>query len=177
MMQRSRPPQPFQPGELILTTEGACSLDPRHLLAVFARQRRRFAAVLAGFTPDDWAARTRCADWSAHDVVRHLCDCNAILDGTDQRVLDVTAGFDPRTSPRQWPSVLSSESPDVTLGRFLDTTRSLLALAGNRLDRGQRYDVSLPYGGDLDTRHAWPTSSTRPPRLARPEPRPSRLRA
>jgi uncharacterized protein (TIGR03083 family) len=102
--------------------------------------------VLAGFTPGDWAARTRCTDWSAHDVVRHLCDCNAIVGGTDQRVLDVTAGFDPRTTPRRWPAILAGESPDATLARFGDTTRDLLALARSRLDRGQRYDVWLPYG-------------------------------
>jgi uncharacterized protein (TIGR03083 family) len=146
MTQRSLPPEQIRPGQLILSTEGGCSLDPRHLLAVFSRQRHRFATLLAGFTTDDWAARSRCADWSAHDVVRHLCDCNAILGGTDQRVLDITAGFDPRTSPRRWPSILASESPDATLARFLDTTRGLLALAGDRLDRGQRYDVRLPYG-------------------------------
>lgn len=145
-MQRGLAPEQIQPGQLVLSTEGACSLDPQHLLAVFARQRHRFAAVLAGFTPGDWAARTRCADWTAHDVVRHLCDCNAILGGTDQRLLDVTAGFDPRTSPRRWPAVSASESPGVILARFLDTTRDLFALLRSLLDRGQRYDVRLPYG-------------------------------
>jgi uncharacterized protein (TIGR03083 family) len=146
MMERSPASQQIRPGQLILRTDGACSLDPQHLLAVFTRQRQRFAAVLAGFTPGDWAARTRCADWSAHDVVRHLCDCNAILCCADQHVLDVAAGFDPRTSPRQWPAILASEAPDATLGRFLDTTGEMLALAHSRLDRGQRYDVRLPYG-------------------------------
>jgi uncharacterized protein (TIGR03083 family) len=146
MMQRSPAPQQIRPGQLILRTEGACSIDPRHLLAVFTRQRQRFAAVLADFTPGDWAARTRCAEWSAHDVVRHLCDCNAILGRADQSVLDVTAGFDPRTSPRQWPAILANESPDATLGRFLASTGEMLALARDRLERGQRYDVRLPYG-------------------------------
>ena len=146
MMQRSPAPQQIRPGQLILRTDGACSIDPRHLLAVFTRQRQRFAAVLADFTPGDWAARTRCAEWSAHDVVRHLCDCNAILGRADQSVLDVTAGFDPRTSPRQWPAILADESPDATLGRFLASTGEMLALARDRLERGQRYDVRLPYG-------------------------------
>jgi uncharacterized protein (TIGR03083 family) len=146
MMQGSLALEESQSGQLTLSTQGACRLDPRHLLAVFARQRKRFAAVLAGFTPGDWAAPTRCADWTAHDVVRHLCDCNTILGGTDQRLLDVTAGFDPRTTPRRWPAISASQSPSVTLARFLDTTRDLLALARGRLDRGQRYDALLPYG-------------------------------
>jgi uncharacterized protein (TIGR03083 family) len=145
-MELSIAPGQIRPGQLILSTEGTCRFDPRHLLAVFTRQRRRFAAVLAGFTPGDWAARTRCADWSAHDVARHLCDCNAILGSTDRRVLDVTAGFDPRTTPRRWPAILASESPEVTLARFADTTRDLLALARSRLDRGEQYEVKLPYG-------------------------------
>jgi uncharacterized protein (TIGR03083 family) len=145
-MQRGVAPEQIQPGQLILSTEGECRFDPWHLLAIFTRQRHRFAAVLAGFTAGDWAARTRCADWSAHDVVRHLCDCNASLGGADHRLLDPAAGFDPRTSPRRWPALLASESPGASLARFLDTTRDLLALARDRLDRGQRYDVRLPYG-------------------------------
>jgi hypothetical protein len=116
MMERSIAAGQIRPGQLTLSTKGACRFDPQHLLAVFARQRRRFAAVLAGFTPGDWAARTRCADWSAHDVVRHLCDCNASLGGTDQRLLDPAAGFDPRTTPAtgrpSWPaSHLTPASP------------------------------------------------------------------
>jgi uncharacterized protein (TIGR03083 family) len=146
MMQRDLAPEQIRPGQLTLSTDGACGLDPQHLLAVFARQRQRFAAVLAGFTPGDWAAPTRCADWSAHEVVRHLCDCNGILGRDDQRVLDITTGFDPRTTPRQWPAILASESPDATIARFRDTTRDLLELARSRLDRGQRHDVCLPYG-------------------------------
>ena len=78
MIHRSPVPEKLPPGQLLLRTEGACDLDPAHLLEVFGRQRQRFAAVLRGFGPGDWAAPTRCADWSAHDVVRHLCDGNAI---------------------------------------------------------------------------------------------------
>ena len=66
----------MQPGKLLLQTTGACDFDPEHMLDVFGRQRQRFVAVLQGFGPDDWAAPTRCTDWSAHDVIRHLCDNN-----------------------------------------------------------------------------------------------------
>jgi hypothetical protein len=79
-------------------------------------------------------------------VVQHLCDCNASLGGTDQRLLDPAAGFDPRTTPRHWPAILASEPPDASLARFLGTTRDLLALARSWLDRGERYQVRLPYG-------------------------------
>ena len=61
----------MQPGKLLLQAAGVCDFDPEHLLDVFGQQRQRFVAVLRGFGPDDWAAPTRCTDWSAHDVVRH----------------------------------------------------------------------------------------------------------
>jgi Mycothiol maleylpyruvate isomerase N-terminal domain len=61
---------------LLLRTKGAGDFDPEHLLDVFEEQRQRFVTVLQGFGPGDWAAPTRCTDWSAQDVVRHLCDGN-----------------------------------------------------------------------------------------------------
>ena len=57
-----------------------CDVDPGHLIEVFGRQRQRFVTALQGFGPGDWAAPTRCAELvRAHDVVRHLCDGNAIV--------------------------------------------------------------------------------------------------
>jgi Mycothiol maleylpyruvate isomerase N-terminal domain len=129
-----------RPGRLLLRTAGVCDLDPQHLLEVFGEQRRRFVAVLQGFGPGDWAAPTRCADWSVHAVVRHLCDGNAIgiAAGTDDGTLDVAAGFDPRVTPRGWLTALAGESPGATLGRLMATTEQLLVLAHDRLAQGRR---------------------------------------
>jgi uncharacterized protein (TIGR03083 family) len=148
MIDHSLPAEKTQPGQLLLRTAGACDLDPEHLLDVFGEQRQRFVAVLRGFGPDDWAAQTRCADWSAHDVVRHLCDCNALAAGAgpDDRTLDITAGFDPRITPRGWLTASADESPDATLGRFVATTEELLALLRARLAQNRRFNVRLPYG-------------------------------
>jgi len=145
---QTRGHETIRPGQLLLRTEGACNLDPGRLLEVFARQRQRFAAVLSGFAPGDWAAPTRCADWSAHDVVRHLCDGTMKLAaaGPDDRTLDLSAGFDPRITPRGWPAVSATESPAATLARFLATTDDMLAVAHDRLARGHSFDVRLPYG-------------------------------
>jgi uncharacterized protein (TIGR03083 family) len=149
-MQASPVPAQILPGQLLLRTEGACDLDPRHLLEVFGRQRQRFAAVLRGFGPGDWAAPTRCTDWSAHDVVRHLCDGNAIIKawvtGTGYSRLDVTAGFDPRITPRTWPALSASESPGATLSLFLASTDDLVVRLHDRLARGPSFDIRLPYG-------------------------------
>ncbi len=137
-----------RPGKLLLRTGGACDLDPEHLLEVFGEQRQRFVAVLEGFGPGDWATPTRCADWSAHDVVRHLCDGNelAAAAGPDDRTLDITAGFDPRITPRGWLTASAGESPDATLSRFVATTEELLALWRARLAQNRRFNVRLPYG-------------------------------
>jgi uncharacterized protein (TIGR03083 family) len=133
---------------LLLRTVGPCDLDPQRLLAAFGEQRRRFVTVLQGFGADDWAARTRCADWSAHEVVRHLCDANGIgiAVGPEDGTLDITGGFDPRTSPRGWLAASAGESPSATLDRFVATTSELLALARNRLAQGCGFVVRMPYG-------------------------------
>lgn len=148
MIDRSPLPEKIRPGKLLLRTAGACHLDPEHLLEVFGEQRRRFVAVLQGFGPDDWAAPTRCAGWSAHDVVRHLCDCNAIAAsaGPDDHTLDLTAGFDPRSTPRGWLTASAGEPPDATLTRFVATTEELLALLRTRLAKNRTFDIRLPYG-------------------------------
>jgi len=141
-------PGTSQPGTLVLRTAGTCHLDMPHLVEVFGEQRQRFVAVLRGFGPDDWAAPTRCADWSAHDVVRHLCDATAFATaaGADDRTLDMTAGFDPRITPREYLAASVGESPAATLGRLVTTTSELLACARGRLAGGSRFDVYLPYG-------------------------------
>ena len=115
---------------------------------MFGEQRRRFVTVLQGFGPGDWAAPTRCADWSAHEVVRHLCDANAIgiAAGPDDGTLDTSEGFDPRTAPRRWLAASAGESPGATLGRFVATTGELLALARGRLAQGHSFNVRMPYG-------------------------------
>ena len=135
-------------GKLLLRTGGTCDFGPQHLLEVFGEQRQRFITVLQGFGPGDWAAPTRCADWSAHDVVRHLCDANAIglAADADDGTLDLAAGYDPRITPRGWLTASAGEPPGATLGRLVATSEELLVLARDWLARGRRFDVRLPYG-------------------------------
>jgi uncharacterized protein (TIGR03083 family) len=138
----------LRPRTLLLRTVGGCDLDPEHLLEVLGEQRRRFTAVLQGFGPDDWAAATRCSAWSAQEVVRHLCDGNAIGIAVepDDGTLDNAEGFDPRTTPGKWLATSVGESPDDTLRRFVASTGQLLAAARDRLARGIAFDVRMPYG-------------------------------
>ena len=133
---------------LRLRTGDECEFDPGHLLDVFGQQRQRFVTALRGFSPGDWAAPTRCADWSAHEVVRHLCDGNAIViaAGPDDGTLAKAGRFDPRSTPGEWLAASAGESPGSTLGRFAATTAELIALGRGRLARGRKFDVRLPYG-------------------------------
>src|ERR1700743_830136 len=94
---------------LNLRVPGERDLDGDRLLPLFGEQRRRFAEVLRGFGPDEWAAPTRCREWSAQDVVRHMCDATALIPSSGDRTLDLAAGFDPRITPRQWLSMSADE--------------------------------------------------------------------
>ena len=141
-------PANFAPCELLLRTAGTCEIEPEHLLQAFGKQRERFVAILRGFSADDWTAPTRCADWSAHDVVRHLCDTSTLLADASpgDRRLDITAGFDPRVTPRQWATAPAGESRDATLRRFTTTTGQMLGQLRAWLTEDRRFDVHLPYG-------------------------------
>jgi uncharacterized protein (TIGR03083 family) len=131
---------------LVLRMGGACDFDPEHLIEVFGAQRRRFAAVLSDFGPEDWAAPTRCAEWTAHDVVRHVCDATALAADEAGQTLDITAGFDPRVTPCHWLSASDGELPSATLYRLEAVTEKLIGNARDRLAQGCRFDVGLPYG-------------------------------
>jgi uncharacterized protein (TIGR03083 family) len=148
MTLHSPPPATILPGTLLLRTRGGCDLDPEDLLDTFGRQRNRFAAVLREFGPDDWAAPTRCPDWSAQDIVRHLCDYTGVggSAGPGDHTFDISAGHDPRVTPGERLAATAGEAPDATLSRLLTTSNEALAVLRERLAHGPRFDVHLPYG-------------------------------
>ena len=133
---------------LLLRTRGQCDFDAEHLLDVFSQQRQRFIAVLQAFGAAEWRSPTRCAEWSAHEVVRHLCDTNmnAVASEPADRALGTSSGFDPRTTPRQWLTASEGEAPCDTLSRFVKTTERRFARDRARLADGLSFDVHLPYG-------------------------------
>jgi uncharacterized protein (TIGR03083 family) len=131
---------------LNLRVPGESDLDIEHLLQVFGEQRRQFVEVLRQFGPDDWAAPTRCRDWSAHDVVRHMCDGTAYIPSTSDHTFDLTAGFDPRVTPREWLSASADEEPAETLARLAAQTEEKIALAQGWMRAGRRFDAWLPFG-------------------------------
>lgn len=131
---------------LTLRVPGEGDLDIEHLLQVFGEQRRQFAEVLRQFGPDDWAAPTRCQEWSAHDVVRHMCDGTAYIPSPGDHTFDLAAGFDPRITPRAWLSASADEEPAETLARFAFQTEEQIALARGWMTAGRQFDAWLPFG-------------------------------
>ena len=128
-----------------LLTPGECDLDVEHLLDVFNDQRRRFVEVVQQFGPDDWSAPSRCPEWTAHDVVRHMCDISDYVPSAGDRTFDLSSGFDPRVTPREWLSASADETPADTLARLTRRTRQVLAGARRWHRSGTRFEVCLPY--------------------------------
>jgi hypothetical protein len=131
---------------LHLRFPGESDLGAEHLLKVFSEQRRQFIEVLRQFDSDDWAAPTRCHEWSAHEVVRHMCDVTAHIPSPDDHTFDLAAGFDPRITPGQWLSASAGEEPADTVARLASRTEEMLALSHDWLRAGRRFDVWLPFG-------------------------------
>lgn len=96
------------------------------------RQRRRMADALATLDEEQWAAPSRCEDWSAKDVVAHLVSTNqfwtfairAARRGEPTRFL---ATFDPVASPAALVDGTRDQAPGEVLAGFVE---GIEALAG-----------------------------------------------
>jgi uncharacterized protein (TIGR03083 family) len=124
---------PRYDGPAILEIDGA--LDDQ--LVPVIRQRRRFAAMLAELSDDEWGAPTRCDGWNVQDVASHLVGVDAFwhtsvsagLSGAPTRFL---ADFDPATTPGMLIEPMRALPPadvltqlDASMTAFLDLLASL----------------------------------------------------
>ena len=105
-----------------------------------ARQRRRFAALLASLDDEQWRAPTRCDGWSALEVTAHLVTVNTFWEssvragmaGTPTQVL---ATFDPAAHPPLLIASMRTLAPAEVLEQFERSNAGLLdALASLRGD-------------------------------------------
>jgi uncharacterized protein (TIGR03083 family) len=135
----------YGPDPLIVLTG-----DPASILEPLVRQRRRLAAVLAGFDEERWAAPSRCEGWSNRDVVVHLDSTNAFwsfsisqgLAGEPTRFL---ATFDPVASPAQL--VAGSDLSGAEAGeRFAASADALCDLLAGLDEDGWRTLAEAPPG-------------------------------
>jgi uncharacterized protein (TIGR03083 family) len=115
------------------------------------RQRRRLAALLAGFDAEQWAAPTRCDGWSVRDVLSHLVSTNqfwafsigAALGGEPTRFL---ASFDPVATPAQLVDADRAQPPAEVLARFVESTEALAATVGALDDATWSVPAEAPPG-------------------------------
>lgn len=127
-----------------MSTATADTAQNQFVRDALGSQRRRLPALLRSFRADEWGAPSRCAAWSVHEVVRHLCD--ATLKTTELlrgELPDGTAQFDPRTTPLAWLTRSANERPSDTLLVFEDASVDLV----NELDRHFRdgTQAQLPF--------------------------------
>ena len=138
---------PRYDGPPILSIDG----QPGDQLQPLTRQRRRMEAMLAELADDEWAMPSRCAGWSARDVVAHLVGVNifwhasvvAGLAGTPTRVL---AAFDPAATPSLMVDRMSAMSRHEVLDQFVATNETFLGVVAELSDAGWSTVAESPAG-------------------------------
>ena len=135
--------------QLTVSTGSATDAQSRLALDALRSQRRRLVDLFSAFDDDAWTAPTRCAEWSVHEVVRHLCDVtvrwHALLRGEPPETVG-TAALDPRTTPVVWLEGSAGESPVDTIGVFDRASADLLEDVAELATRNAIDRCLLPYG-------------------------------
>lgn len=134
---------------LLTASTGIATVEQCQLAGDALRaQRQRLPEVLRDVPLAAWGARSRCAEWNVHQVVRHLCDttlkATSLLRGasaTEVGAMDM----DPRTTPLGWMSRSAEETPQATLEVFDTATADLLSALEDRAEGGPA-DVEWVYG-------------------------------
>lgn len=120
-------------------------------------QRRRLQARLEAMSDAEWRHPSRCAGWSAQDVVTHLTSTNQFWDLSIQQGLAGTptsflAGFDPVASPAELVEQRGQVSPAESLEGFTASNVALLATV-EALDDPQLELIAEAPPGHLAIRH------------------------
>lgn len=118
---------PRYEGPIIVAMDG----ESGDQLEPFRRQRLRMSADLAELTEDEWAAPSRCDQWSVRDVVSHLATTDSfwrasILAGISGSPTRFLAGFDPVATPAALVAASSELTSQQVLDSFVSTTGSLI---------------------------------------------------
>jgi uncharacterized protein (TIGR03083 family) len=105
------------------------------------RQRRRLASTLAGLTADQWAAPSRCDEWTVQDVVSHLISTNqfwaySVACGVAGEPTRVLATFDPVATPAAMAAAERAAPASDILERYTRTVEELAAVV-DTIDDGQ----------------------------------------
>ncbi|NNE72130.1 MAG: DUF664 domain-containing protein [Acidimicrobiales bacterium] len=118
--------------------------------AILDGQRARFAAVFGDLDADRWRSGTRCSDWNAHTVMRHLTDAVEVhlsgFTGVAPDFVEPSKGFDPQVTPDEWLTASAGESPAATLDRYDRAARAIREHALADYRAGVHRIATGPYG-------------------------------
>ena len=110
-------------------------LDPGTVTAAYARQRRRFAALVATLDEATLASPTRCTKWTVADVLRHGCDVDGWMRSIWSGTLPLDA-FDPRTTPHEFVVTGRSIADREVRDRYVASAEAMAAdVAASAPDR------------------------------------------
>ena len=105
--------------DFVLTERLGLSTGPAVIREALRAQRSRFIATLKSFGPSEWAAGTRCTEWSVHDVARHVADVAELdiarLTNGDLDRFVRHGPFQPDTSPVKWLEDTAGQEPEQTV--------------------------------------------------------------
>lgn len=126
-------------------------VSPAHAAEAIRSHRSRLLAEVQSFTPDDWAAQSRCSEWSVQDVVRHLVHLNTVqLDAVAAARAGEKFGFFSTFNPKQTPlEHLAAQGPDpveATRAAYAETTQRLIAVADELAAEDADLLVASPVG-------------------------------
>ncbi|WP_406314062.1 maleylpyruvate isomerase N-terminal domain-containing protein [Streptosporangium sp. NBC_01639] len=126
---------------LILTEKTGLSCGPEALHEALYMHRKRLVGRLAELTPADWAAPTRCPQWSVHEVVRHIVDVaeyhvTQLAKRPEPTRFDRFGPFNPVSTPVLWLQDSAGQSPEQTVESLLRVIEEEHDILGARIDEG-----------------------------------------
>lgn len=113
--------------------------DPAAIAGPLVRQRRRFVEELGQLSDDQWAQPSRCAGWSAQDVIVHLDSTNtfwrfSLAAGRSGEPTRFLATFDPVASPAELVAGAGPKAPEEVLASFAASTEAFAQLVESMAD-------------------------------------------
>jgi len=121
---------------------------PDAVAAALASHRQRMLALVRTFDDTQWQARSRCSEWTVHDVVRHLADVAemdiALQRGDGPRNPD--GHIDPRNDPDAWLEASRGQTPAETVAAFEAAADAEQVALQHRIRDGGGELLPGPYG-------------------------------
>jgi uncharacterized protein (TIGR03083 family) len=136
----------------VLTEKTGFRTGPDTIREALYAQRRRFSAFLMNLRPSSWSARSRCSEWTVHEVARHVLDVTELhadrLARRSGRFDDLDA-FDPVTTPPKWLAGSFDQTPEDTCEALLSLSDEEHRLFASRIEENDDALTLGPLGREL----------------------------